>query len=181
MREHTAARLPLAGSFAIAACLALAPLACEEPATEHPLACWYRPHSHGYLSSTACTQELCTPTGNGDEILCSCLGTGCECDVVAHPEIPLDGSQNPFACFWALETCYEGAPGQFATGARGCDCYGGFYCWMQCEGRITKDGRRMCMADGSEVECLPEPPQDEAGKAVLCRFGATPVPWPLPD
>jgi len=167
------------GTLLLAAGLALAALACDEGGVQRPLECWYRTYSHGYLSSTDCPLESCSPTGNGDEILCSCLSLGCECERLRWPEVPGSTEKNPFNCIWARQTCYQGEPAGFEAGATSCDCYAGFLCWAQCEGRTTADGRRVCMADGSEVECLSTPPRDEEGKVVLCRFGATPVSWPL--
>jgi hypothetical protein len=168
-------------AMGIVAHLAFAGLACDENGAQRPFECWYRSFSHGYLSSTPCPLEGCAPTGNGGEVLCACEVMGCNCEAWWHPEIPEDGIRNPFACFWAQENCYQGGPDRFATDARDCDCYAGYFCWMQCEGRLAEDGSQVCMADGTEVECLPSPPQDEEGKVVVCRHGATPVSWPLPD
>jgi hypothetical protein len=155
--------------------------ACETDGQDPvPFECWYRTTAHGHVSAWGCPLAGCVPTGNGDEVICSCRAAGCTCGTRQDPENPEDGLQNIFACIREVEICYQGPPGQVWPPPLDCLCYAGFFCWMECEGRLTADGRMVCMVDGQERECREVPPQDELGRVVVCRRGAAPIEWPLP-
>jgi len=145
-----------------------------------PFECWYRTTSYGWLTAVDCPTLDCEPTGNGDEIRCSCnFYSQCDCDMEPDFSNPDDGMHNTFACHWVYETCYEGPPPQIIPPPNPCYCYGGYFCWMECEGRYSPDGRMVCMVDGEERKCQEAPDQDETGRVVVCRFGVAPTEWPL--
>jgi len=164
--------------------LALAAPACDtggggEPSP--PFECWYRTTAYSWHTRMDC--DGCQPTGIGDEIVCTCENSPwpCGCDMEPDPDNHEDGLHNVFACQWAQNLCYRGPPPQFYPFGIPCDCFGGYFCWRECEGRLSPDGRLVCMVDGAEQICQPEPPMDESHRVVICRHGVAPEEWPLQD
>lgn len=159
---------------------------CDGGLEQEPFECWYRTTNHNYVTGWDCGNKNCTPTGNGDEIECTC-NSGCECDMEPHPENPADGLDNLFACFFGntdfgdRDVCYRGPEENFHPFIYECLCYAGYFCWRECEGKYTEDGRMVCMVDGKETECQERPAEYDPGRVVICRWGVAPVEWPLPD
>ncbi len=161
---------------------------CDGSNNQGPFECWYRTTYHNYAVIWGCPTGDCVSTGNGSEIECRCEG-GCKlgAGMLPDPNNPHDGIDGLFACFWGdnsfggREVCYRGPKEDFHPFIYNCMCYCGFYCWRECEGRYSDDGRMVCMVDGEEVGCQEAPNEFDPGRVVLCRHGVGPVPWPLPD
>jgi len=164
--------------------LALSAPACDTGGGGEPsptFECWYRTTSYNWLIMVEC--ESCEPDGAGGDIICSCSRSGFRCNRDMEPDFgnPEDGLHSTFASHWIYDICYRGPRPQIWPPPDPCFCYGGFLCWRECEGRLSPDGRLVCMVDGAEQICQPEPPMDETHRVVICRHGVAPVEWPLQE
>jgi len=142
--------------------------------------CWYRSTANGIVNVNECPMINCIPTIDGNEIVCPCgKPFPCDCQFLPNSENSDDGIYNLFACFWVNDICYKGPKDPpYSPPPLDCFCYAGYFCWKECEGRFSEEGEKVCMVDGKEVECRYEPPKDNKGRVVLCRYGSAPTEWP---
>lgn len=158
---------------------------CPRPDSGVPetFSCWYRIYDYGPVMTRPCPADdgACTPTGNGDEVACHCPADFCDCIAFPDPGNLKDGIENLFGCVPVSEICYQGPPSGIGS-AGACECYAGYFCWRECKGRWVVEGEKAtCRVDGRDFECYQIPPRDALGRAVLCRFGVVPHPWPLSE